>query len=660
MKLNIRTKLIGGFMVVIVLLLVVSAVSWNGLNTLNAATDHIVHEQLPEDEQLRDLEFQVAFQGELYFEYALTLEPEVLEEARSHTQIIRDEAMLLEEELAGEPEMLAQLRQFEMEYEEFYEELERVAAFYAAGDTVAGVNAIHIAVAEEEQLELELSELAHEVEQQMEASFVEAERAHAVAAQLILWVSGFAIVVGLALSFLLSRSISNSVRKMSLAGTDLAERVLPSLAEVIRTVAGGDLSKTHDLKVEPVEVKSKDELGDLGRSFNAMIQQIDKMGRSTDDMLTGLKQRALVAEAIAVGDLNIEFSADSERDELGNAFVQMVSSLRQRASVAEAIAVGDLNVKFTADSERDVLGNAFVKMVAGLKQSADLAEQIATGDLSVDTQNVSEQDVLGNAFAKMVNALKYGSANVAEAIAAGDLNVNATARHDNDALGKAFAKMVETLKEKAKVAEAIAEGDLNVEVSVESDADVLGKAFQMMVANLRERAEQAEAIADGDLSVVAKPKCERDVLGNAFARMVDNLRGLIHRVAGTAGELTNASGQLSGAAENAGHSTQAIAANSQSVAEGAAQQTENMEETVNSMSQLTSAIDQIAKGSQDQASAVEQAADIVNQVSRATDEVAKSAQSAADSARQANDLTPRNPAEKPCCDGMAWRITSGL
>ncbi len=23
-------------------------------------------------------------------------------------------------------------------------------------------------------------------------------------------------------------------------------------------------------------------------------------------------------------------------------------------------------------------------------------------------------------------------------------------------------------------------------------------------------------------------------------------------------------------------------------------------------------------------------------------------------------VDPRNPAEKPCCDGMAWRITSGL
>ena len=111
-------------------------------------SDHIVHEQLPEDQQLRDLEFQVALQGELYFEYALTLEPEILEEARFHTQIIRDEALLLEEELAGEPEMLALLRQFEMEYEEFHNELELVAADYAAGDTVAGVAAIHLAAAE--------------------------------------------------------------------------------------------------------------------------------------------------------------------------------------------------------------------------------------------------------------------------------------------------------------------------------------------------------------------------------------------------------------------------------------------------------------------------------------------------------------------------------
>ena len=122
MKLNIKTKLIGGFFMVVGLMVLVGVIGWYSLSTLNAATDHIVHEQLPQDAQLRDLEFQVALQGELYFEYALTLEDEILEEARSHTEIIREEALLLEEELAGEPEMLAQLRQFELEYQQFHME----------------------------------------------------------------------------------------------------------------------------------------------------------------------------------------------------------------------------------------------------------------------------------------------------------------------------------------------------------------------------------------------------------------------------------------------------------------------------------------------------------------------------------------------------------
>ena len=54
MRLNIRAKMIGGFLVVIALLLVVAVISWNGLNQLDAAADHIVHEQLPEDQEVRD------------------------------------------------------------------------------------------------------------------------------------------------------------------------------------------------------------------------------------------------------------------------------------------------------------------------------------------------------------------------------------------------------------------------------------------------------------------------------------------------------------------------------------------------------------------------------------------------------------------------------
>ena len=272
MKLNIKTKLIGGFLMVVGLLLVVAVVGWNGLSTLNAATDHIVHEQLPEDEQLRDLQFQVALQGELYFEYALTLDEEILEEARSHTEIIREEALLLEEELAGETEMLEQLRQFEMEYEEFHNELELVAADYAAGDTVAGVAAIHIAAAQEEQLEAELAELAHEVEQQMEASFTGAERSYRNAINMVLGVSVVAVVVALGLGWFLSRSISNGVRQVAQGASQLAEEVMPKLASVTQAVAAGDLTVKAEFQTQRVEVNSKDEIGALAEAFNSMVR----------------------------------------------------------------------------------------------------------------------------------------------------------------------------------------------------------------------------------------------------------------------------------------------------------------------------------------------------------------------------------------------------
>ena len=42
------------------LLLVVAIIGYNGLNNMAAATDHIVHEALPEVEEVKDLEFQLA------------------------------------------------------------------------------------------------------------------------------------------------------------------------------------------------------------------------------------------------------------------------------------------------------------------------------------------------------------------------------------------------------------------------------------------------------------------------------------------------------------------------------------------------------------------------------------------------------------------------
>ena len=274
MKLNVRTKLIGGFVVVVVMLLAVSGISYNGLTSMAATTDHIVHESLPEIMEVKELEFELAFQTELYFEYALTLDHEVLEEAREQTEIILEVSHLLEGQLEGENEMLELLLQFEDEYDEFLLEAEVFAAHYAAGETAEGLESLHVMIAEETQMELELSELEHMIELELEDSFAAAESAEKSAITMIIAVSAFAAVAAMVIGFLLSRSISNGVRRVGETAAELAERVLPELSRVIKAVAAGDLTVTAKVQIDEVQVKSNDEIGDIGMR-NEMFAAVD-------------------------------------------------------------------------------------------------------------------------------------------------------------------------------------------------------------------------------------------------------------------------------------------------------------------------------------------------------------------------------------------------
>ena len=104
---------------------------------------------------------------------------------------------------------------FEDEYDEFLLEAELFASLYEVGDTHAGLEALHIMVAEEKQMEEELAELAHLIELDVEESFVAAERARSTANTLIVVATIIAAIAALVVAFLLSRSISNGVQKVA-------------------------------------------------------------------------------------------------------------------------------------------------------------------------------------------------------------------------------------------------------------------------------------------------------------------------------------------------------------------------------------------------------------------------------------------------------------
>ena len=164
------------------------------------------------------------------------------------------------------------------------------------------------------------------------AKLLESERKNdeaATSATTVISIVGtlLAILLGIVISYQTARSITNPLRK------------LIAMALTI--------GKTGDLDHE-VDSTRQDEMGELARTFSAMV--------------TYLREMAAISESIAGGDLAVEVHPRSGRDTLGNAFAKMVQGLRALVSSvrdsAAQVASGSNQVAGASDESAKISLNA--------------------------------------------------------------------------------------------------------------------------------------------------------------------------------------------------------------------------------------------------------------------------------------------------------------
>lgn len=180
-----------------------------------------------------------------------------------------------------------------------------------------------------------------------------------------------------------------------------------------------------------------------------------------------LKETTLLANKIALGELDAELGFQTRQDEIGDlsrAFAAMNRYLRNMAEATRSISIGNLQVQVEPKSQRDLLGNALSDMIISLQNVAEMANLIAKGDLSVDIVPRSEKDAMGKALAGMLERLKE-MADVAGSISSGNLTVSIQSKSDKDVMGNTLSTMITTLRE---ITSEIIEG-VNVIASVSSE-----------------------------------------------------------------------------------------------------------------------------------------------------------------------------------------------
>ncbi|GFO56636.1 chemotaxis sensory transducer [Geomonas sp. Red276] len=118
-------------------------------------------------------------------------------------------------------------------------------------------------------------------------------------------------------------------------------------------VAAAQRLAQGDLSVE-IGSGSGDELGTLLAAMGQMVESLRRMGES--------------ANRIALGDLEVEVVPASERDVFGLAMQNMVASLKRLAANADRLAAGDLTVQVVPASPRDQLGTSFAAMARSLRE----------------------------------------------------------------------------------------------------------------------------------------------------------------------------------------------------------------------------------------------------------------------------------------------------
>ncbi len=600
MNLTIRAQLIGGFALVVALLIAVFGVSFWGMSSMASATDEIVHVDVPADTAVRELEVEILKQTVFYTDYAITRNQQDLTEIAHEVEQITAGLTALHDLFGNDPETDKLISKIEEEYLTFVHEGELfVAAVDAAAaaeehgedashsepvlhgapsephdddghgaaassDTGHGsgehgddevVRILHLLEAEEAQMLAELEELAHLAEEHLAAA---ADRAASAERQAIIFASVLAVIAALVsagIAFFLIRRISSGLSVVEAVATDMSEHTLPTLVKNMERAAAGDLTSEFNTDLASIDEGQDDEIGKIKRAFNRIQDAVKNTGESYNLMMREVS--GLVGK---VREMSVEMTGASG---------QLADASSQAGDATQGLA----------DASQQVASGA-QEQATNIQKASQLVDDLITSVGLVaqgSEKQTGEVDRAQGVVGQVANASKQVAEN-AQGATEGAQSANKAAENGVEVVQKTIAGMNSINDAVQNVAEEVSNlGERSQEIGkIVSVIDDIAAQTNLLALNAA-----IEAARAGEQ-------------GRGFAVVADEVRQLAERVSQATSEIA---GLIESVQESVSTSVQATESGTKQVEEGttlASGAGEALDEIIKAVGSVTRQVEEIS------------------------------------------------------------------
>jgi methyl-accepting chemotaxis protein len=604
---KIGTKLIGGFMIVILLLAAVAAVGYLNMKSMAANTQNMYNNATVPVRQIGAAQADICtIRGEL-LRYELSentraATKQSIEAIKADIKTQMDAyraSSLTEAEKAG-------LAEFDAAWAAYQTEFEKSLAYVDSGNVNEFLRSIgqggSTALARDAAVAAIVSLVNINVtiaEQYMD----ESNQASAGASLIIIALAAIGVILALVIAIVITRSITGPIGKIKAA---------------LKKLAVGDITET-------ITIKSRDEVGQMAASYS--------------DMQKYLSEMCYIADKMAGGDLTVPVQPKSQQDALAHSVSTMISQLKDLVKKVDENAG-----QISAASEQ--LASASEQSGSATDQIASVSQQIAKGSQE-QTKGIGE---VNDAMVKLTSAIEKvnsGSAQQAKVVeqATGIVQqVSSAADHTATSAQEAASSAshaAEIASQSSATTEKAIQGIRKINLSMQDVArrvSELGKHSEeigSMISVIDDIAAQTNLLALNAAIEAARAGDQ----GRGFAVVADEVKKLAER---TAKETKDISTLVSTVQKGVSDSIQASMEGAKLAEEGtdlANQAGTALGQILNAMKTMTSQIEQISAAAEEMSASASEMVKVIDAVSKtAGDNLAATRQMAGDKSK-ATDAT---------------------